>query len=259
VPTAVPGEKVPAGATPGRDGAAGAGGDGTGGGSGEAAGRVPASYVGTWIGSTLQAGRPLGQERRFTLTAGAVGDTVMRSTSLDSGYECTTSGRLTSVRGGTLNLAGSFVSGAPGSRCSIIKGQSLTAGPGGTLLWKGSDRTATLRRVAAGTEQVPANLLGTWERALSSGGAQRVTVVRAVPGGRAVTLVAESPGKRCVSHANLFTASAGSVRVGPAVVDGAASAADCDRGASSTLRLSGTTLVRSYPDGSTARTYTRVR
>ncbi|MFI0981417.1 protein kinase [Streptomyces sp. NPDC021093] len=260
---ATPGGK-PSDATPGGGRSAdtgsgagnGSGGSGTGEGD-DAAARVPQAFVGTWIGSTMRKGQPLGQERRFTVTAGAVGEAVMRSTSLDSGYECTSSGTLTSVRGGTVNLTGSFVSGAPRSRCSIIKGQSLTAGPGSTLLWKGLDRTATLRRVADGSEQVPANLLGQWERRLESGGSQKVTIRQAAPGARAVTLVADSGGKRCVSAANLFTASGGSVRIGPAVVDEGASGAGCEMGSSSTLRASGTTLTRTYTDGSTPRTYKR--
>ncbi|MFF0741051.1 serine/threonine-protein kinase [Streptomyces sp. NPDC004111] len=233
------------------------GGDGNGKAGGTAAATVPQGYVGTWIGSTLRNGRPIGQQRRFTVTAGSVGQSVMRSTSLDSGYECTTSGRLTSVEDGALNLLGSFASGASGSRCSIIKGQTLTLAPDGTLHWKGIDRTAVLRRVAAGSERIPAALIGRWERKLGSGGTQKVTVDRAAPGGRAVTLVAESPGKRCVSHANLFTASGGSAEIGPAVVDGAASSGECDTGSASTLRVSGSTLVRSYADGGSARTYTR--
>ena len=255
-----PGEKSP-GAPPAADGGGEASGGGSGsgggdaGGSGAGAATVPQGYLGTWIGSTLRNGQPLGQERRFTLTAGSVGQAVMRSTSLDSGYECTTTGKLTSVRGGALNILGSLESGAPRSRCSIIKGQSLTLAPDGTLHWEGIDRTATLRRVAPGSEQIPANLIGRWERKLESGGTQQVTVAPAAPGGRAVTLVAASTGKRCVSYANLFTASGGSVRIGPAVVDEAASAAGCDMGSASTLRVSGGALVRSYSDGGTTRTY----
>ncbi|GHD16647.1 hypothetical protein GCM10010334_77850 [Streptomyces finlayi] len=220
------------------------------------AARVPQEFLGTWIGSVIKGGRPIGQERRFTITAGGTGDAVMRSTSVDSAYECTSSGSLTSVHQGTVAIMGSFVSGAPRSLCNIIKAQSLRKGADGTLVWKGLDRTAVLRRVPSGSERVPADLLGTWVRKLEKGGSQRVTVRQAAPGARAVSLVSDSGGgKKCVSYANLFTASGGSARIGPAVVDKGASSAGCEMGSASTLKASGTVLTRSYTNGSAPRTY----
>ncbi|MFB9520126.1 serine/threonine-protein kinase [Streptomyces cremeus] len=218
--------------------------------------RLPEEFHGTWIGSVLKDGKPLGQDRRFTLSAGGTGDAVLRGTSIDAAYECTSSGTLKSVRAGTVTLTGSFVSGVPRSRCNVITAQSLRRGTGDTLVWKGLDRTATLRRVAPGSERVPANLVGTWTRELASGGTQKVTVRQAAPGARAVTLVSASDeGKKCVSYANLFTASGGAARIGPAVVDRRTSAKGCETGSSSTLRASGEVLTRSYPNGSAPRTY----
>ncbi|MFJ2742593.1 serine/threonine-protein kinase [Streptomyces sp. NPDC087440] len=219
--------------------------------------RVPRAFLGTWIGSVIKDGKPLGQERRFTISAGGTGDAVMRSTSVDSAYECTSSGALTSVHEGTVALMGSFVSGAPRSLCNVIKAQSLRQGPGGTLVWKGLDRTATLRRVAPGSERVPADLLGTWVRKLEKGGTQKVTIRQATPGARTVTLLSDSGGKKCVSYANLFTASGGWARVGPAVVDKGASSKGCEMGSASTLKASGKALTRSYTNGSAPRTYTK--
>ncbi len=218
--------------------------------------RLPKEFHGTWIGSVFKDGRPLGQDRRFTLSAGGTGDAVLRGTSIDAAYECTSSGVLKSVHEGTVTLTGRFVSGVPRSRCNVITAQSLRRGTGDTLVWKGLDRTATLRRVAPGSERVPANLVGTWTRELASGGTQKVTVRQAAPGARAVTLVSASgDGKKCVSYANLFTASGGAARVGPAVVDPRTSTKGCETGSSSALRASGEVLTRSYPNGSAPRTY----
>ncbi|MFG2831894.1 serine/threonine-protein kinase [Streptomyces sp. NPDC048434] len=221
---------------------------------------IPARYVGTWSGPVLRDGAPTGQQRRFVITNGKVGEVVANSTSLGATYECRSDGKLVSVMAHdghpALRLDTKVVRSIPAGRCAALGEHTLEAGRAHTLTWAAAGRTATLHRTAAAA--VPSGYLGTWQRPNADGyGSQRLTLTQAPAGSTVLTTVVVGRGGRCTAHADLYAAEGGALTVGPSVVD--RPAPGCARSSTSVLRLNGDgTLHREFlGDDKQPRTYSR--
>ncbi|MGW7487116.1 serine/threonine-protein kinase [Streptomyces sp. NPDC054786] len=221
---------------------------------------IPARYVGTWSGPVLRDGAPTGQQRRFVITNGKVGEVVANSTSLGATYECRSDGKLVSVTAHdghpALRLDTKVVRSIPAGRCAALGEHTLEAGRAHTLTWAAAGRTATLHRTAEAA--VPSGYLGTWQRPNADGyGSQRLTLTRAPAGSTVLTTVVVGRGGRCTAHADLYAAEGGALTVGPSVVDRPASG--CAPSSTSVLRLNGDgTLHREFlGDDKQPRTYSR--
>ncbi|MEU8685827.1 serine/threonine-protein kinase [Streptomyces sp. NPDC048611] len=233
-------------------------------GAGDSASDIPAGYVGTWSGPVLRDGEPTGQQRRFVITHGKVGEVVANSTSLGATYECRSDGKLVSVtrQDGhpALRLDTDVVRSVPAGRCAALGEHTLVAGGADTLTWAAAGRTATLHRVAPADGSVPAGLLGTWRRTDDDGyGSQELTVRQAPAGSRVLTTVVVGRGGRCTAHADLYAAEGGKLTVGPSVVD--RPAPGCTPSSTSVLSLGGDgTLHRAFlGDDKQPRGYSRVK
>ncbi|MFI8995449.1 serine/threonine-protein kinase [Streptomyces sp. NPDC053542] len=231
-----------------------------GGGTGHEGGSdVPAGYVGTWTGEVERDGVPTGQQRRFVISHGSVGEVVANSISLGATYECKSDGKLVSASDTEgLRLDTTVVRSAPEGRCSALGEHSLKRGPQrNTLVWSAAGRTATLR--PAGHEVVPSAYLGTWERPNADGvGTQRVTIERTPVGSPAVTIDVRGSGGHCTARADFYSAD-GKLSVGPSVVQ--RRAPGCAASSSSVFRIAGDgSLVREFRgNDKQPRTYTKVR
>ncbi|MFH8567818.1 serine/threonine-protein kinase [Streptomyces sp. NPDC017993] len=222
---------------------------------------IPSRYVGTWTGAVQRDGTPTGQQRRFVISHGKVGEVVANSTSLGASYECRSDAKLVSVTAGDgrpgLRLDTKVVKSVPPGRCSALGEHTLLPGSAGTLTWAAAGRTATLRRTAPAAETVPATFLGTWQRPNADGfGTQRLTIKRAPVGSAVLTTVVVGRAGRCTAHADLYSAD-GKLTVGPSVVDRAAPG--CSPSSTSVLRVGGDgTLRREFlGDDKQPRTYSR--
>ncbi|MFI9052607.1 protein kinase [Streptomyces sp. NPDC053427] len=208
---------------------------------------IPSRYLGTWSGEVLRDGEPTGQQRRFVITNGKVGEVVANSTSLGATYECRSDGKLVSLtaHGGrpALRLDTKVVRSVPAGRCAALGEHTLEAGGAGTLRWAAAGRTATLRHTGPATETVPAGLLGTWQRPAADGsGTQRLTIKRAPAGSTVLTTVVDGPAGRCTAHADLYAAEHGRLTVGPSVIDHPAPG--CSPSSTSVLHLDGDGALR---------------
>ncbi|UQA94512.1 serine/threonine-protein kinase [Streptomyces halobius] len=221
---------------------------------------ISARYVGTWSGPVLRDGTPTGQQRRFVISHGKVGEVVANSTSLGRTYECKSDGKLVSVTAGdgrpALRLDTKVVASVPAGRCSALGEHTLEPGNGNTLKWAAAGRTATLHRLSATAETVPSAYLGTWQRSTANGSSHRLTVKRAPVGSRVLTAVVDGPNGRCTAHADLYSAE-GKLTVGPSVIDRAAPG--CAPSSPSVFRLhEDGTLRREFLGGDKQpRTYSR--
>ncbi|MEU7488755.1 serine/threonine-protein kinase [Streptomyces sp. NPDC042319] len=219
---------------------------------------IPAAYVGTWTGAVERDGVPTGQQRRFVISYGSVGEVVANSISLGATYECKSDGKLVSVSDADgLRLDTTVVGSAPEGRCSALGEHSLKRGPRGTLVWSAAGRTATLR--PAGHEVVPTAYLGTWERPNADGvGTQRVTIERVPVGSAAVTIEVRGSGGHCTARADFYSAD-GKLTVGPSVVQ--RRAPGCTASSSSYFRIAGDgSLVREFRgNDKQPRSYTKVQ
>ncbi|MGI5469674.1 serine/threonine-protein kinase [Streptomyces sp. CA-132043] len=219
---------------------------------------IPAAYVGTWTGAVERDGVPTGQQRRFVISHGSMGEVVANSISLGATYECKSDGKLVSVSDADgLRLDTTVVHSAPEGRCSALGEHSLKRGPRGTLMWSAAGRTATLR--PAGHEVVPTAYLGTWERPNADGvGTQRVTIERAPVGSAAVTIEVRGSGGHCTARADFYSAD-GKLTVGPSVVQ--RRAPGCTASSSSYFRIAGDgSLVREFRgNDKQPRSYTKVQ
>ncbi|MEU7430365.1 serine/threonine-protein kinase [Streptomyces sioyaensis] len=227
---------------------------------------IPARYLGTWSGPVLRDGEPTGQQRRFVITNGTVGEVVANSTSLGATYECRSDGKLVSVTSHdghpALRLDTTVVRSVPAGRCSALGEHTLEAGSGTTLTWAAAGRTAVLHRAGPADGTVPAGFLGTWQRRPDDGagtGTQRLTIQRAPAGSTVLTTVVAGRGGRCTAHADLYAAEGGALTVGPSVVD--RPAPGCTASSTSVLRLGGDgTLHREFlGDDEQPRTYSRAK
>ncbi|MEU9114889.1 protein kinase [Streptomyces sp. NPDC048483] len=223
---------------------------------------IPARYIGTWSGEVLRDGTPTGQQRRFVIANGKVGEVVANSTSLGATYECRSDGKLVAVTTHdgrpALRLDTKVVRSVPAGRCAALGEHTLEAGGAGTLRWAAAGRTATLHRAGPATGTVPAALVGTWQRPTSDGtGAQRLTLKRAPAGSTVLTSVTDGPAGRCTAHAALYAAEDGRLTVGPSVIDHAAPG--CVPSSTSVLRLNDDgTLRREFLGGDKQpRTYSK--
>ncbi|UKY51184.1 serine/threonine-protein kinase [Streptomyces inhibens] len=233
-----------------------------GGGAEDSASEIPARFVGTWSGPVLRDGAPTGQQRRFVITNGKVGEVVANSTSLGATYECRSDGTLVSLTAHdgrpALRLDTKVVRSIPAGRCAALGEHILEAGSAGTLKWAAAGRTATLHRAGPAEERVPAGYLGTWQRPDADGhGSRRMTIKQAPAGSTVLTTVVVGPGLRCTAHADLYAAVDGKLTVGPPVADPAAPG--CAPGGTSILRLNDDgTLHREFlGDDKQPRTYSR--
>ncbi|MFI2187313.1 serine/threonine-protein kinase [Streptomyces sioyaensis] len=233
-------------------------------GGGEPASEIPARYLGTWSGPVLRDGEPTGQQRRFVITNGTVGEVVANSTSLGASYECRSDGKLVSVIAHdgrpALRLDTTVVRSVPAGRCSALGEHTLEAGGAGTLTWAAAGRTAVLHRTGPADGTVPAGFLGTWQRRPDNGadtGTQRLTIQRAPAGSTVLTTVVAGRSGHCTDHADLYAAEGGKLIVGPSVVD--RPAPGCTASSTSVLRLGGDgTLHREFlGDDKQPRTYSR--
>ncbi len=222
---------------------------------------IPSRYVGTWTGAVQRDGTPTGQQRRFVISHGKVGEVVANSTSLGASYECRSDAKLVAATAGDgrpgLRLDTKVVKSVPPGRCSALGEHTLRPGGAGTLTWAAAGRTATLRRTAPAAEQVPAAFLGTWQRPNADGfGTQRLTIKRAPVGSPVLTTVVVGRGGRCTAHADLYSAD-GKLTVGPSVIDRAAPG--CAPSSTSVLQVNGDgTLRREFlGDDKQPRTYSR--
>ncbi|MFG2224460.1 serine/threonine-protein kinase [Streptomyces sp. NPDC048644] len=223
---------------------------------------ISGRYVGIWTGDVLRDGTPTGQQRRFVISHGKVGEVVANSTSLGRTYECRSDAKLVSVTDEDgrerLRLDTKVVKSVPVGRCAALGEHTLRPGPRGTLEWAAAGRTATLHRSERAAEIVPDGYLGTWQRQNDDGvRSQRLTIKRAPVGSSVVTLVTEGDGQgRCTAHADLYSAE-GKLTVGPTVVD--RPAPDCRPSRTSVLRLNGDgSLRREFPGRDPSpRTYSR--
>ncbi|MFI9030314.1 serine/threonine-protein kinase [Streptomyces sp. NPDC053560] len=219
---------------------------------------IPAAYVGTWTGAVERDGVPTGQQRRFVISHGSVGEVVANSISLGATYECKSDGKLVSVSDADgLRLDTTVVHSAPEGRCSALGEHNLKRGPRGTLVWNAAGRTATLR--PAGHEVVPTAYLGTWERPNADGvGTQRVTIERAPVGSAAVTIEVRGSGGHCTARADFYSAD-GKLTVGPSVVQ--RRAPGCTASSSSYFRIADDgSLVREFRgNDKQPRSYTKVQ
>ncbi len=222
---------------------------------------IPARYLGTWAGPVLRDGEPTGQQRRFVISNGKVGEVVANSTSLGATYECRSDGTLVSVTTHdgrpALRLDTKVVRSVPEGRCTALGEHTLEAGSAGTLKWTAAGRTATLHRTARDAGTVPAGYLGTWQDT-AAGAARRLTIRQAPAGSTVLTAAVEGPAGRCTERATLYAAQDGGLTVGPSVVD-RASAADCAPESSSVLRLAvdGTLHREFLGGGEQPRRYSR--
>ncbi|MGW2394859.1 serine/threonine-protein kinase [Streptomyces lydicamycinicus] len=230
----------------------------------DSASDIPAGYIGTWSGPVLRDGEPTGQQRRFVITHGKVGEVVANSTSLGATYECRSDGKLVSVtrQDGhpALRLDTTVVRSVPAGRCAALGEHTLEEGAAGTLTWAAAGRTATLHRVAPSDGTVPEGFLGTWRRPNDDGyGSQQLTVQPAPAGSRVLTSVVVGRGGRCTAHADLYASEGGKLTVGPSVVDRAAPG--CSPSSTSVLSLGGDgTLHREFlGDDKQPRGYSRVK
>ncbi|MFJ9417042.1 serine/threonine-protein kinase [Streptomyces sp. NPDC101227] len=208
---------------------------------------IPARYLGTWSGPVLRDGDPTGQQRRFVITNGKVGEVVANSTSLGATYECRSDGKLVSVTAPdgrpALRLDTKVVRSIPAGRCAALGEHTLEAGEAGTLRWAAAGRTATLHRSGPATETVPAAFLGTWRRPDADGnGTQQITIEQAPAGSTVLTTVADGPAGRCTAHAYLYAAEHGRLTVGPSVIDHPAPG--CEPSSTSVLRRNGDGTLR---------------
>ncbi|MFE1174974.1 serine/threonine-protein kinase [Streptomyces sp. NPDC058773] len=233
-------------------------------GTGDSASDIPAGYVGTWSGPVLRDGTQTGQQRRFVITHGKVGEVVANSTSIGAAYECRSDGKLVSVtrQDGhpALRLDTEVVRSVPAGRCAALGEHTLVESGADTLTWAAAGRTATLHRVAPAGATVPAGLLGTWRRPNDDGyGSQQLTVRQAPAGSTVLTTVVVGRGGRCTAHADLYAAEDGKLTVGPSVVDHAAPG--CAPSSTSVLSLGGDgTLHRAFlGDDKQPRGYSRVK
>ncbi|POX42063.1 serine/threonine protein kinase [Streptomyces sp. Ru73] len=230
------------------------------GGSGESDGGsdIPAAYVGTWTGDVQRDGVPTGQQRRFVISHGSVGEVVANSISLGATYECKSDGKLVSVSdAGGMRLDTTVVGSAPEGRCSALGEHVLKRGPHGTLVWSAAGRTATLR--PASHEVVPKEYLGTWQRPNADGiGTQVLTIERTPVGSPAVRIDVRGSGGHCTARADFYSAD-GKLSVGPSVVE--RRAPGCAASSSSFFRIAGDgTLVRTFRgDDKQPRAYTKVQ
>ncbi|WP_407287041.1 serine/threonine-protein kinase [Streptomyces sp. BP-8] len=213
---------------------------------------IPARYLGTWAGPVLRDGEPTGQERRFVISNGTVGEVVANSTSLGATYECRSDGTLVSVTAHdgrpALRLDTKVVRSVPEGRCTALGEHTLEAGSAGTLKWAAAGRTATLHRSAPSDGTVQAGYLGTWQDT-AAGAAQRLTIRQAPAGSTVLTTVVEGPTGRCTAHATLYAAQDGKLTVGPAVLDRTA-APGCTPSNTSVFHLAGDgTLDREFLGG----------
>ncbi|WP_037959994.1 serine/threonine-protein kinase [Streptomyces violens] len=220
---------------------------------------IPADYVGTWTGDVERDGVPTGQQRRFVISHGSVGEVVANSISLGATYQCKSDGKLVSVSAAEgLRLDTTVVKSTPEGRCSALGEHSLKRGPQkNTLVWSAAGRTATLR--PAGHEVVPTAYLGTWERPNADGvGTQRVTIERTPVGSPAVTIDVQGSGGHCTARADFYSAE-GKLSVGPSVVQ--RPAPGCAASSSSLFRIAGDgSLVREFRgNDKQPRTYTKVQ
>lgn len=228
---------------------------------GTGASDITGRYIGTWTGPVLRDGAPTGQQRRFVISHGKVGEIVANSTSLGRTYECRSDAKLVSVKGAdgreALRLDTTVIRSVPRGRCAALGEHTLRPGADGTLEWTAAGRTATLHRTGRAAETVSADYLGTWERARTGGaGVQRLTIRRAPVGSPVASLVTEGPAGRCTARADLYSA-AGGLTVGPTIVDHPGPG--CRPGSSSVLRLTGDgTLRRTFlGNDEQPRTYSR--
>ncbi|MGA5563902.1 serine/threonine-protein kinase [Streptomyces platensis] len=230
----------------------------------DSASDIPAGYIGTWSGPVLRDGEPTGQQRRFVITRGKVGEVVANSTSLGATYECRSDGKLVSVtrQDGhpALRLDTTVVRSVPAGRCAALGEHTLEEGAAGTLRWAAAGRTATLHRVAPADGSVPEGFVGTWRRPNDDGhGTQQLTVRQAPAGSTVLTTVVLGHGGRCTAHAYLYAAEGGKLTVGPSVADRAAPG--CAPSSTSVLSLGGDgTLHREFlGDDKQPRGYSRVK
>ncbi|MCB5908569.1 serine/threonine protein kinase, partial [Streptomyces sp. SF28] len=230
-------------------------------GDGDDSSDISDRYVGTWTGEVLRDGTPTGQQRRFVISHGKVGEVVANSTSLGRTYECRSDAKLVSVTDGDgrerLRLDTKVVKSLPAGRCAALGEHTLRPGPRGTLEWAAAGRTATLHRSTRAAETVPDGYPGTWQWQADDGlQSQRLTVKRAPVGSSILTLVTEGGSGRCTAHADLYSAD-GKLTVGPTVVD--RPAPDCRPSGTSVLRLDGDGgLRREFPGRDPRpRTYSR--
>lgn len=234
---------------------------GGGAGADDRASDIPARYVGTWAGPVLRDGEPTGQQRRFVISYGKVGEVVANSTSLGVTYECRSDGTLVSLTAHdgrpALRLDTKVIRSVPAGRCSALGEHLLEAGSAGTLKWTAAGRTATLRRSAPGADAVPAGYLGTWQDT-DAGTGRQLTIRQAPAGSTVLTTAVEGPAGRCTSHATLYAAQDGALTVGPSVLDRQAPPG-CAPNSSSVLRLTGDgTLHREFlGDDEQPRRYSR--
>ncbi|WP_405839545.1 serine/threonine protein kinase [Streptomyces platensis] len=230
----------------------------------DSASDIPAGYIGTWSGPVLRDGEPTGQQRRFVITHGKVGEVVANSTSLGATYECRSDAKLVSVtrQDGhpALRLDTTVVRSVPAGRCAALGEHTLEEGAAGTLTWAAAGRTATLHRVAPSAGTVPEGFLGTWRRPNDDGyGTQQLTVKQAPAGSTVLTAVVMGRGGRCTAHAALYAAEGGKLTVGPSVVDRAAPG--CAPSSTSVLSLGpdGTLHREFLGDDKQPRGYSRVK
>ncbi|MGW1792151.1 serine/threonine-protein kinase [Streptomyces tubercidicus] len=230
----------------------------------DSASDIPAGYIGTWSGPVLRDGEPTGQQRRFVISHGKVGEVVANSTSLGATYECRSDGTLVSVtqQDGhpALRLDTKVVRSVPAGRCAALGEHTLKEGGDSTLTWAAAGRTATLHRVAPADGTVPDGFLGTWQRPDDDGyGSQRLTIRQAPAGSRVLTTDVIGRNGHCTAHASLYAAEHGKLTVGPSVVD--RSAPGCSPSSTSVLSLSGDgTLHRAFlGDDKQPRGYSRVK
>ncbi|MEU9185126.1 serine/threonine-protein kinase [Streptomyces sp. NPDC048484] len=223
---------------------------------------VPKEFVGIWAGEVERDGKPTDQYRRFTVSPGQLGEIVATSISLGANYECKSDGKLaakpSSGGGKSLRLDTKVVSSVPAGSCSALGEHVLSRTGDDSLRWEAAGRTAVLHRIE-GPEQLPGELLGTWQRPLANGGTQRMTIEQKAVGSAAAVLVSDGGGEYCEADMNLVSvADADSpVRLAPPAVDRTKSTGLCSHGGSSTLRTEGDELVRELADGQRL-TYTRV-
>ncbi|TRO68366.1 serine/threonine-protein kinase [Streptomyces sp. IB201691-2A2] len=222
---------------------------------------VPKEFVGVWAGEVERDGKPTDQYRRFVVSSGQVGEVVATSISLGENYECKSDGKLAAKPSGggtSLRLDTKVVSSVPSGSCSALGEHVLSRTDGDSLRWEAAGRTAELHRIK-GPEELPEELLGTWQRPLANGGTQRMTIERTAVGSPAATMVSDGGGEHCEADMNLVSVGDADspARFAPPAIDRAASSGACLRGGSSTLRTEGDTLVRELADGRRL-TYTRV-
>jgi eukaryotic-like serine/threonine-protein kinase len=218
---------------------------------------VPDSYVGTWSGEVQRDGEPTGQYRRFVVSHGDVGEIVANSISLGTDYECKSDAKLVSA-GKSMELDTKVVKSVPKGKCSALGSHKLTKGPSSTLAWEAAGRTATLHKVPQ-PEKLPEEYVGEWKRPLARGGTQRVTIEQVQTGSTAIDMVSEATNEHCVASADLFSTGGdrNPVRIGPPLVDKAASTGVCRSGPTATLRVKDGKLVRTFTETGQEFVYTR--